>query len=53
MLSPRNYLKIGKVQKNLEVPLTDDEVKHRDRSYIINKLNQNLSNLKQQEFLEA
>lgn len=38
-MSPRDFLRIGKVQKELEEPLTDAQVQHRDRSYIIHKLN--------------
>lgn len=41
-LSPRQFLRIGKVQKEKEEPLTDAQIKHRDRSYIIQKLNQSI-----------
>ena len=34
-MSPRDFLRIGKVQKEHEEPLTEAQVKHRDRSYII------------------
>ncbi len=41
-MSPRQFLRIGKVQKEHEEPLTEAQVKHRDRSYIISKLNKQL-----------
>lgn len=47
--SPRDFLKIGKVQKMEEEPLTEAQVKHRDRSYIIQKLNKNIMEMKGQE----
>ena len=40
--SPRDFLRIGKVQKEQDEPLTEAQVKHRDRSYIISKLNKNI-----------
>lgn len=42
LMSPRSFLRIGKVIKENEEPLTVAQVKHRDRSYIISKLNQKL-----------
>ena len=41
-MSPRDFLRIGKVQKEVEEPLTEAQVKHRDRSYIISKLNKSI-----------
>ena len=41
-MSPRQFLRIGKVQKEHEEPLTEAQVKHRDRSYIISKLNKSI-----------
>ena len=41
-LSPRDFLRIGKVQKQHEKPMTDENVKHRDRAYIIKKLNKSI-----------
>lgn len=42
LMSPRAFLRIGKVIKENEEPLTVAQIKHRDRSYIISKLNQKL-----------
>lgn len=41
-MSPRNFVRIGKVKKDHEEPLTEAQVKHRDRSHVIHKLNQNV-----------
>jgi hypothetical protein len=41
-MSPRDFLRIGKVQKEQEEPMTEAQIKHRDRSYIINKLNRSI-----------
>jgi len=41
-MSPRNFLRIGKVQKHQEEPLTEAQVKHRDRSHVIQKLNKSV-----------
>lgn len=48
-LSPRNFLRIGKVQKHHEEPLTEAQVKHRDRSHVIHKLNQQVQIMKKKE----
>lgn len=45
-MSPRDFLRIGKVRKELEEPLTEAQVKHRDRSYIIHKLNKSVQLLR-------
>jgi len=48
-MSPRDFLRIGKVQKEHEEPLTYAQVKHRDRSYIISKLNKNIQQMQGEE----
>jgi hypothetical protein len=48
-LSPRGFLRIGKVQKEHDEPLTEAQVKHRDRSYIISKLNKNIQAMQGEE----
>ena len=48
-MSPRDFLRIGKVLKNHEEPLTEAQVKHRDRSYIIQKLNKSVQLLQGEE----
>lgn len=48
-MSPRDFLRIGKVQKEQEEPLTEAQVKHRDRSYIISKLNKSIQQMQGQE----
>ena len=47
--SPRQFLRIGKVKKDLEEPLTEAQVKHRDRSYIISKLNKSIQRMQGDE----
>ena len=48
-MSPRDFLRIGKVLKSNEEPLTEAQVKHRDRSYIIQKLNKSVQLLQGEE----
>ena len=48
-MSPRQFLRIGKVQKEQEEPLTEAQVKHRDRSYIISKLNKSIQQMQGDE----
>ena len=38
-MSPRDFLRIGKVQKEIEEPLTEAQQKHRDRAHVMTKLN--------------
>lgn len=52
-LSPRGFLRIGKVQKEHDEPLTEAQVKHRDRSYIISKLNKNIQQMQGEEKQKA
>ena len=46
---PCDFLRIGKVQKEQDEPLTEAQVKHRDRSYIISKLNKNIQKMQVDE----
>ena len=48
-MSPRNFLRIGKVQKHHEEPLTEAQVMHRDRSHVIHKLNQQVLVMKRKQ----
>lgn len=47
--SPRDFLRIGKVQKETEEPMTEAQHNHRDRSYIIQKLNKSVQMLRGEE----